>query len=242
MKTFIDENERVDDTGFGNIRLIQKPDDFCYGVDAVLLADFAKVQKGSSIVDLGSGTGIIPLILSHKTKETMICGIEVQRDSYERAIRNIKLNNLEKQVKLYNCNVKDFKSDYKFQAVTCNPPYNPYGGGLTNKNEAKTIARHEVLATLEDFIKCGASLLEDKGSFYMIHRPSRMVDIFCTCRKYNLEPKTICLISPNADQTPNLFLMEAKKFGGSELKILDPVNIYNFDGTYTDQIMKIYER
>jgi len=254
-KVNICEGERVDDTGFGQLRLIQKPEEFCYGVDAVILADFASkyvvsaaVRNGSDVaaVDLGTGTGIIPVILSHKTRWASLTGLEVQPGSYDRACRNAAMNNLEGRMNFINADVKDFGQTWgselkgKVDVVTSNPPYTEGGGGLKSANSAKSIARHETTASLEVFIRCAAELLKNKGDFFMVHRPSRLVDICCLGRKYGLEPKDMCFVSPNAETAPNIILVHFVKGGGKQLKVLDPLYVYNMDGTYTDKLRECY--
>lgn len=237
------QGERIDQIGFSDLQLIQKPEEFCYGVDAVILADFASRKKAKYIVDLGTGTGIIPLILSHKTDAEFIYGIEYQTDSYDRAKRNVDLNHLNGRVDFINANVAEF-CDLKEWAdvVTTNPPYMVSNGALTNENRAKTIARHETVGDLEDFVKCAAGILKNKGDFYMVHRPSRLVDIFYLCRKYRLEPKEIRMVSPKRGETPNIVLIHCVKNGGVELKILDELYVYEEKGIYSSEIEKIYER
>ena len=204
--------ERIDQIGFGGLELIQEPAEFCYGVDAVLLADFAARQGGFSevnfdakpvvarrrgladckAVDLCTGTGIIPLILSYKTNCSRIYGVEVQQNSYERAVRSVQRNGLQARVQFFRSDVKDFCSGQgvclrdSVDVVTCNPPYTQGQSGLTNANSAKAIARHETTAGLADFVQCAAQLLKPKGSFFMVHRPARLVDICVAGRTYGL--------------------------------------------------------
>lgn len=227
--------ERIDEIGFGGLKLIQKPDEFCFGVDAVLLADFASkmcknVQKVDSIIDLGTGTGIIPLILSHKTEARNIVGVEVQEASFERATRNADLNDLNERLSFLNADVKNIPSmdDLKegFDMVTTNPPYTAGNNGIVNPNSAKAIARHETTASLDDFVKAAAFLLKDRGDFFMVHRPSRIVDICTSCRNHNLEPKELQMISPRAGEVPNIMLIHCVKNGGKNLKILKPEYVY----------------
>ncbi len=239
----IKAGERIDQIGFSDLKLIQKPDEFCYGVDAVILADFASRKKVKRAVDLGTGTGIIPLIMSHKTEAEKLYGIEFQKDSFDRAKRNIQINGMEGRLDFFNANVSEFRElDEWADVVTTNPPYMATKGAITNDNSAKTIARHEVAGTLEDFIKCGCRILKNKGDFYMVHRPSRLVDIFYLCRKYRLEPKEIRMVSPMEGETPNIVLIHCVKNGGAELKILEPLYVYKDKGIYSDEIQQIYER
>lgn len=248
------QGERMDEIGFGNLKLIQKPEEFCYGVDAVILADFASkaVQKNGSrykrAMDLGTGTGIIPLILSHKTLLEKIYAVEVQPDSFNRACRNIQLNKLQSRISIINEDVSKIEvnlSDLKesFDLVTANPPYMIGGAGLINENKAKRIARHETTADLAAFIRASAVLLREKGELFMVHRPSRLVDICEACRKYKIEPKELRFVSPNKNAKPNILLIHCVKSGGPELKMLDPLYVYEDNGnSYTDELMKIYER
>ena len=247
MDTLLKDGERIDEIGFGNLRLIQKPEDFCYGIDAVLLATFAEIRKGAKVIDLGAGTGIIPMILSHRTEASEIVGVEIQRDSYERGLRNVFLNGLENRIRLIHGDVKQLVKEklvarHSFDAVLTNPPYIKGGGGLKNKEDAKTIARHETTAGLADFIGEAGLLLKDRGDFYMVHRPNRLVDIAALCRQHKLEPKELRLVSPNRDSAPNILLLRCVKHGRPDLKFLDPLYVYREDGSYTDELMRLYER
>jgi tRNA1Val (adenine37-N6)-methyltransferase len=247
------EGERLDEIGFNGLKLIQKPEEFCYGVDAIILADFAargalKSEKVKLAVDLGTGTGIIPLVLSHKTSLERIYGIELQKDSYDRACRNTQINNLSHRVNFINADVSQLIDDLKelrasFDIVTANPPYMIGGSGLINENQAKKIARHETTANLEDFVIAAARLLREKGDFYMVHRPSRLVDICFYCRKHHLEPKELRFVAPNKKGKPNILMIHCVKYGNPELKMLDTLYIYEEEsGRYSEEIMKIYER
>ncbi|MDD4564506.1 MAG: tRNA1(Val) (adenine(37)-N6)-methyltransferase [Eubacteriales bacterium] len=247
MEALLRDGERIDNIGFGDLRLIQKPGNFCYGIDAVLLATFAEVIKYGKVIDLGAGTGVIPLILSHRTEAAEIVGVEVQKDSYERGLRNVALNNLGDRVILIHGDIKELAEKklagkHSFDAVITNPPYIKDGGGIKNKEEARTIARHETTAKLSDFISVASFLLKERGDFYMIHRPSRLVDISILCRRYNLEPKKLRLVSPNRDTAPNLLLIHCVKYGMPELKFLAPLYVYQEDGSYTSEIMNLYEK
>lgn len=241
---------RFDETGFGNLGVFQAPEEFCYGVDAVLLADFAaqaaRKKKNCRIMDLGTGTGIVPLILSHKTEAQYIAGLEVQSNSYELAQKNITHNRLEHRVHVFHGDVSSFSEREllaeTFDVVTTNPPYFIGGGGLSSKNQAKSIARHETTGSLEDFVSLASSLLKDRGDFYMVHRPSRLVDIFTCCRKYKLEPKELRFVSGKSMEKPNILLVHCVKHGNAELRVLEPLAVHNNDGSYTEEILKIYEK
>ncbi|WP_324822567.1 tRNA1(Val) (adenine(37)-N6)-methyltransferase [Sinanaerobacter sp. ZZT-01] len=239
------QGERIDEIGFGKLCLIQEPQTFCYGIDSVLLASYAKVKRGSNVCDLGTGTGIIPLILSHKTEASTIWGIEVQADSYQRAVRNVELNQLSDRLRILHSDVLDTKHYFKkgsFDVVVSNPPYMGNANGLKNVDEKKKIARHETSAGLEDFISAAAYLLKDKGDFYLVHRPSRLVDICHLGRNYRLEPKRIRFVCPSYRKKPNILLTHFVKYGRPELKFEEPLFVYEEDGSYTEEILKIYER
>ena len=242
--------ERVDNIGFGGLQLVQDPEEFCYGVDAVILADFAARHAGAhpqNIIDLGTGTGIIPLILSAKTKADFIGGLEIQEDSYERALRNARLNGLEDRVKFFLGDARSAHCDIlgelrgEVDIVTCNPPYMQGAGGIKCANIAKSIARHETSAGLEDFFACASALLREGGEFFLVHRPSRLADICCFARQYRLEPKEMRFVSPKSSKAANIILVRCVKGGGKQLKILDPLFVYGQDGNYTKELRECYE-
>lgn len=243
-------NLRLDETGFGSLKIFQNPQEFCYGVDAVLLAGFAaegaaKKKHRCRIMDLGTGTGIVPLILSHKTEAALIGGIEVQRNSWQLAVKNAEYNGLSGRLQFYHDDVKNFSHREltgTIDVVTSNPPYTAGTGGIESSNQAKAIARHETTASLDDFVRTAASLLRDKGDFYMVHRPSRLVDICTSCRAYHLEPKELCFVSGKPLEKPNIILIHCTKNGNPELRILDPLSVHNEDGSYSQQILKLYEK
>lgn len=247
------EDERMDEIGFDGLKLIQAPNEFCYGVDAVVLADFAsksanQKERLKTAVDLGTGTGIIPLILSHKTELKRLYGVEVQQNSFDRACRNAQMNGLSERLHFIHADIaKNHQAlrslEGTIELVTCNPPYMTGGAGMINGNEAKRIARHETTADLECFVSTAARLLKPKGHLYMVHRPSRLVDICFYCRKYNLEPKELRFISPDKNAAPNILLVHCVKNGNPDLKMLDPLYVYLEDHSdYTEEILTIYER
>lgn len=236
---------RIDETGFGDVKIYQDPEQFCYGVDAVLLADFASgyTRAGSRVMDLGTGTGIVPLILSHKTEAEYIAGIEVQEHVYDIACKNIEVNGLSGRLEFFLGNVADFDSskiNESFDIVTCNPPYFKANCAIINDDSAKTIARHEVAGNLEDFVKMAKKLLKDRGHLFMVHRPDRLVDICEVCRTYRLEPKEIQFISGKPEGIPNILLVHCVKNGNRELKILKPFSVHNEDGSYSNDLLKKY--
>ncbi|MBQ3611416.1 MAG: tRNA1(Val) (adenine(37)-N6)-methyltransferase [Firmicutes bacterium] len=249
--------ERIENTGFGNIKLIQDPEQFCYGVDAVILADFANslYPAFKRAADLGTGNGIIPLILSHKNSESHITGVEIQPDAADMAMRSCRLNGLEEKINFVVADVIDIADgklgesindpalcEGAMDMVTCNPPYFVKGGAIPSSSKAKFIARHETTARVEDFIKAAEKLLKRKGHFFMVHRPSRLADIMYYCRKYGLEPKDMRMVVPKPGETPNILLIHCIKGGGRELNVMKELSVYNEDGSYSDEIEHIYER
>lgn len=240
------ENERIDDLEYKGLKIIQNKDGFCFGIDSILLSDFAReIKKGSKVIDLGTGTGIIGIMLCAKTEFSKMIGVEVQKEVYDMAKRSIKLNNLQEKFEVINDNIKNLENILEigtFDAVVTNPPYKKVGTGLKNENEKKLISRHEITANLEDFIKMSAKLLKDKGNFYMVHRPDRLVDIIELLRKYKLEPKKIRFVEPTIGKAANLLLIKATKNAKPFLKIEKPLYVYKENGEYTEEILKIYNK
>lgn len=240
------ENERIDDLEYKGLKIIQNRDGFCFGIDSILLSDFAsEIKRNSKVIDLGTGTGIIGILLCAKTKLSKMVGVEVQKEVYDMAKRSIELNNLQHKFEIINDNIKNLENIFEigtFDAVVTNPPYKKVGTGITNENEKKLVSRHEITANLEDFIKISANLLKDKGSLYMVHRPDRLVDIIELLRKYKLEPKKIRFIQPSIEKEANLLLIKATKNAKPFLKIEKPLYVYKENGEYTDEIFKIYNK
>ena len=246
MEINLKDNERIDDLQLNNLKIIQNKDGFCFGIDAVLLSDFAKeLPTNSKVLDLGTGTGILGILLCGKTKLSKIYGIDVQEDVCNMASRSIKLNNLENRFEIINKNIKDLQDIFEentFDAIVSNPPYKKDNSGLKNESETKLISRHEITASLEDFISISSKLLKNNGSIYIVHRPERLSDLFYLLRKYNLEPKKLRLVQSYFDSKPKLILVKATKNAKSFLNIDEPLIIYNKDGSYTDEILKIYNK
>lgn len=246
MKIELKENERIDDLEYKGLKIIQNKEGFCFGIDSVLLTDFAKeIKANSKVIDLGSGTGIIPILLSAKTKNTNFIGVEIQDEVAQMAGRSIELNHLENRIKIENQNILNLKNKYEkgsFDAVTTNPPYKKLNTGIVNENNQKLISRHEITASLEDFIKTASYLLKDYGEFYMVHRPDRLVDILYLMRKYNIEPKKIKFVYPNKEKNTNLILIKGIKCGKPFLKFEDNLYVYDKNGNYTEDILKIYNK
>lgn len=235
-------NERVDDLQNG-FYVIQDPDKFCFGVDAVLLSDFTKVKKGEAVLDMGTGTGIIPILLQAKKNGEHFTGLEIQEECAEMALRSVKYNHVEDKVSIVKGDIKRAAEIFgaaSFHVVTCNPPYMIGQHGLQNPDMPKAIARHEVLCTLEDVAKSASLLLKEKGRFYMVHRPFRLAEIMTTLVKYKLEPKRIQFVHPFIDREPNMVLIEALKSGNSRVTVEKPLIVYKEPGVYTDDIKRIY--
>lgn len=246
MDIELKENERIDDLEFKDLKIIQNKDGFCFGIDAVLLSDFAKnIKENSKVIDLGTGTGIISILLCGRTKLKKIIGVEVQEQVYDMACRSIKLNNLEDKFEIINENILNLTNIFEnnfFDVIVTNPPYKKQNTGVINAEQKKLISRHEILANLEDFISVSNKLLKDKGEFYMIHRPERIVDIFSLMRKYKIEPKEVRLVFSNKKSSPKMVLVKGVKNGGDYLKFRENLYIYNENGSYTDEVLKIYNK
>ncbi len=240
------ENERIDDLEFKGLKIIQNSEGFCFGIDSVLLSDFAKeIKENSKVVDIGTGTGIISLLLCEKTELSKIYGIEIQEEIADMAKRSIILNNLEDKFEIINKNIKDIFEELEpnsIDAIVTNPPYMKLNTGAQNESKKKLISRHEIECNLEDIVKISYKLLKSKGEFYMVHRAERIVDILYYLRKYKLEPKKIRFIHSKKNKEPNLVLIKAIKDAGEHLKIEKPLVVYNDDGTYTDEILDIYNK
>lgn len=244
MKIF--DDERIDDLEFKGLKIIQSPSCFCFGIDAVLLSDFAKeIKKNSVVADLCSGNGIVSILLSGKCEASKFYAVEIQQNIANMAARSIELNHLQDKIEVLNTDLKLLPDTFEngtFDSIVCNPPYMKANSGLINDCEEKIIARHEVMCSLEDVISVSVKLLKNSGTFYMVHRPDRLVDIISLLRKYRLEPKVLQLVQPFADKVPNLLLIKAVKNAKAFLKMSKPLVVYNSDGSYTEDILKIYNK
>lgn len=237
------ENERIDDLQVKGYRIIQNTDGFCFGMDAVLLANYVEVKRTDQIVDLGTGTGIIPLIIDAKKTIKKIYGIEIQKQVADMANRSVKLNSASDRIEILNIDLNDSMEELgknKFDIVTSNPPYMSVGEGLLNEDDRKQISRHEIKCDIDDIARVASGLLRHNGKFYLVHRPYRLPDIMVALRKYKLEPKTMRLVHPSVAKSPNLVLIKAIKSAKPELRMEEPLYVYNEDGSYTDEINKIY--
>lgn len=242
---FLREDETLDDLQLNGIYVIQKKEGFRFGVDAVLLANYAVVKRGMRVIDLCSGTGIIPFILAGKTEAEHITGVEIQDDMVEMAVRSVGYNKLDNRVDFIQGDIKDIlklKELKKADVITVNPPYKLRNSGIINEKDKNAIARHEIMCNLEDVIAASKTLLKDNGRLFMVHRPDRLVDIFCIMRKYKIEPKRIRMVHPSCGKAPNIVLVEGQNNGGAFLKWETPLYIHKENGDYTEEIDKIYGR
>lgn len=239
------EDESIDDLQLNGLQLIQKKDAFRFGIDAVLLADFANVKKSFKVIDLCTGTGIVPFLVWGKYSPTEVYGLEIQDDMVHMANRSVELNSLEGKIKFINKDLKDIeylKTLGKFDVLTVNPPYKLNNSGIVNPLDKVAIARHEIACTLEDVIKAARTLLKDNGRMYMVHRPERLADIITLMRKYRIEPKRIKMVHPNTKKAANIVLVEGQRDGGKFLKWDAPLYVYKDEGGYSDEINTIYGR
>ena len=246
MDYTLKENERIDDLQINNLKLIQNKNGFCFGIDSVLLSDFAKrIKNNSKIIDLGTGTGIISILLTAKINPKKIIGVEIQKEIAEMAQRSVLLNSLEDKIMILNEDIKKLDKVLEkegFDAIVTNPPYMKANTGLTNENMVKMISRHEVECNIEDIAKISYKLLRNQGEIYMVHRPDRLVDVMEIFRRYKLEIKELRMVYSKADTQANLVLIKAVKNAKSFLKIDKPLYVYNQDGKYTDEILEIYNK
>ena len=242
-KDLLKEHERIDDLQRNGYKIIQDPCRFCFGMDAVLLSGFARAKAGDKVIDLGTGTGIIPILMEAKTDAAHLTGLEIQAESADMARRSVALNNLEGKIDIVTGDIKeavDLFGKSTMDVVTSNPPYMIGKHGLKNPDSEKAIARHEVLCTLEDVISAAAGLLKPGGNFFMVHRPFRLAEIMTCLSKYRLEPKRMRLVYPFIDKEPNMVLIEANRGGRSRLTVEKPLIVYSKQGVYTDEIYEVY--
>ena len=235
--------ERVDDLQCRGYYIIQNREVFCFGMDAVLLADFATGAPGRAVIDLGTGTGVIPMLMQARGKGAHFTGLEVQSYSADMAGRSVQMNGLEQSISIVEGDMRDVREMFapgSFSAVTCNPPYIKGSHGLENENSPKNIARHEILMEFEDVVKAAAYLLSEGGTFSMVHKPFRLAEIMRLMMEYRIEPKRMCMVQPYADKEPNMVLIEGNKGGRPMLKVEPALVVYNKDGSYTDDLLRRY--
>lgn len=245
MPVEIKSSERVDTLKVSGFKVIQKEKRFCFGIDAVLLSDFVSTGRNEKICDLGTGTGIIPFLLAAKNQSLKIDALEIQTESCDMAKRSVRLNKLEDRINIVEGDIKTacrYFEKNTYDVVTSNPPYMIAGHGEGNGNDEKTIARHEVLCTLEDVVRSSSELLKSQGRFYMIHKPFRLAEIISVMMKYKLEPKRMRLCYPYVDKEPTMVLIEGVKCAKSRIKIESPLIVYEKTGGYTQEVQEIYTR
>jgi len=236
-------SERIDDLQIKGYKLIQNPELFCFGIDAVLLSDFAKVPQGKRVIDLGTGNGIIPILLEAKHNAKSLVGLEIQKESADLARRSVELNHLEDRIKIVNGDIKEADRIFgaaSFEVVTCNPPYMNENHGIQNDFTPKAIARHEIMCTLEDVISQASKLLKPGGNLYMVHRPHRLIDIISLLREYRIEPKRLRFVHPYVTKEPSMVLIEGNRGGKPNLRVDSPLIIYEDVNKYTKEILDIY--
>ena len=246
MKKFLEKDERIDDLEYKGLKIIQNTNGFCFGIDSILLSDFAKgIKSGSKVLDLGTGTGIISILLCGKTDLKEIIGIEIQKEVAEMAQRSIGLNNLNNRFSIMNEDIRQLSKIFpanSIDAIVTNPPYKKEKTGLENENINKNISKHEIMCNIEDIAKISKYLLKNNCSLYLVHRPDRLVDIIESLRNNNLEPKQIKFVFPKINKEPNLVLIKATKNAKSFLKIEKPLIVYDEMGKYTNDILNIYNK
>ncbi|MDD4503259.1 MAG: tRNA1(Val) (adenine(37)-N6)-methyltransferase [Clostridiaceae bacterium] len=244
MEELVFKDETVDDLQNG-YRIIQKSHSFRYGVDSVLLADFADIKQRHSVIDLGTGTGVIPILIYSRKKPTEITAVEIQKDMADMAERSIKLNGLEKSIKVLCMDLRDtpkILGKAGYDCVVTNPPYVKKECGINNPSETKAIARFEIMCSLEEVLMTARELLKPGGKLFMVHRTDRLADIIYEMRNNGIEPKRIRFVHPSIGKRPNLLLIEGARGGKKELKFMDPLYIHDSNGEYTEEIHRIYGR
>ncbi len=239
----MNNNERIDDLQINGRRIIQSPDRFCFGMDAVLLSGFAKVKKGESVLDLGTGTGILPILLDAKTVGGHFTGLEIQPESADMARRSVILNNRQDKIDIVTGDIKNALNIFgaaSFDVIVTNPPYMNQNHGITNPESPKAIARHELLCSLEDVIRQTRSLLKVNGRMYMVHRPFRLPDIMELMNECGIEPKKMRFVHPYVDREPSMVLIEGVRGGNRRLTVEKPLVIYDGPGEYSEEIKRDY--
>lgn len=239
----LNQYERIDELARNGYEIIQSPEKFCFGMDAVLLSGFARAKEGDQVLDLGTGTGIIPILMEAKTKAAHLTGLEIQEESADMARRSVLLNHLEHKIDIVTGDIKEadvFFSAASFDVVTCNPPYMTSNHGLVNPQGPKAIARHELMCTLRDVIGQAGRLVKPGGHFFLVHRPFRLAEIIVTLAEFKLEPKRMQMVHPFIHKEPNMVLIEAVRGGKSRMQVEKPLIVYEEPGKYMPEIYDIY--
>lgn len=235
--------ERLDDLQVNGYEIIQHPGKFCFGMDAVLLSNFARVKKGEKVLDLGTGTGIIPILLTAKTEGERFVGLEIQEESADMARRSVAYNHLEEKVEIVTGDIKEAVVIFgaaSFDVITTNPPYMIGQHGIANPSDSKAIARHEVLCTLDDIMRESARMLKPRGRFYMVHRPFRLAEILSKMIEVGIEPKRMRMVHPFIEKEPNMVLIEGMRGGNSRMTVERPLIVYKEVGIYSDELLGEY--
>lgn len=235
--------EKLVDLQRNGLKMVEDSDKFRFGTDAVFLSGWAEVKKGERVLDMGTGTGILPLLLSAKTEAGQIVGIEVQQECAELAARNVTLNGLDDRITVVNGDLKDSVNLFgkaSFDVVVSNPPYMTGGHGLINPQNAKAIARHEVLCSFADVAEQAAAVLKPGGRFYLVHRPFRLPEIITTLVEFGLEPKRLRMVHSYVDKEPNMMLLGCVKGGKPRIQVEKPLIVWEKPGKYTEEVVNAY--
>lgn len=243
MTTNLKPEERLDDLQVNGYEIIQHPGKFCFGMDAVLLSNFARVKKGERVLDLGTGTGIIPILMTAKTDGESFVGLEIQEESADMARRSVSHNQLDEKVEIVTGDIKEAANIFglaSFDVITTNPPYMIGQHGIANESDTKAIARHEVLCTLDDILRESARILKPRGRFYMVHRPFRLAEILSKMVEVGIEPKRMRMVHPFIDKEPNMVLIEGMRGANSRMTVERPLIVYKEVGVYSDELLGEY--
>lgn len=243
MSDYLKPGERLDDLRIKGYEIIQHPGRFCFGMDAVLLSAFARVKAGECVLDLGTGTGILPILLAAKTAGSKFTGLEIQKESADMARRSVLHNQIQDHVEIVEGDIKEASEIFgrsSYDVITTNPPYMIGGHGLANPEDAKAIARHEVLCTLDDILRESKAVLRPGGRFYMVHRPFRLAEILTKMSAVGIEPKRMRLVHPYIDKEPNMVLVEGMRGAKPRMTVEPPLIVYEKDGNYTEEVLKHY--
>lgn len=243
MTTNLKPEERLDDLQVNGYEIIQHPGKFCFGMDAVLLSNFARVKKGERVLDLGTGTGIIPILMTAKTDGEAFVGLEIQEESADMARRSVSHNQLDEKVEIVTGDIKEAANIFglaSFDVITTNPPYMIGQHGIANESDTKAIARHEVLCTLDDILRESARILKPRGRFYMVHRPFRLAEILSKMVEVGIEPKRMRMVHPFIDKEPNMVLIEGMRGANSRMTVERPLIVYKEVGVYSDELLGEY--